>query len=289
MQAEGVNHIHAHYATHPTLVAWIIHQLTGIPYSITVHSHDIYFCKAMLSTKLRDAKFIVTISEYNRSYMKNAVGPWVSEKIHVIHCGITPQDYSKRINDSISDPFEIIHIGSLQLCKGQKYILEASLLLKQKNIPLHVKIIGMGVEHRNLVKLIEKYHLQDVVELCGPKTQEEVRKLLPEGHCYIQPSLSEGLPVAIMEALACELPVVASAITGIPEIIQDNFSGYLIPAEDSYALANALQKIYLDYPHAIQMAQNGHQKVLDEFDLRKNVAQIGKLFEINNPPPANQR
>ena len=83
MEAEGVKHIHAHYATHPALVAWIIHQFSGTPYSLTVHAHDIFVCRVMLDTKLREAEFIVAISEFNRNYLEENLGAWISKKIHI--------------------------------------------------------------------------------------------------------------------------------------------------------------------------------------------------------------
>ena len=79
VEAQGVKHIHAHYATHPALVAWIIHRFSGTPYSLTVHAHDIFVCRVMLDTKLREAEFIVAISEFNRKYLEENVGDWISK------------------------------------------------------------------------------------------------------------------------------------------------------------------------------------------------------------------
>ncbi len=88
MKAEGIEHVHAHYATHPALMAWVIHRLTGIPYSVTAHAHDIFVNRSMLATKLRDARFVVAISDFNRAYLEKALGPWVTEKTHVVRCGV---------------------------------------------------------------------------------------------------------------------------------------------------------------------------------------------------------
>ena len=109
MQAEGIDHIHAHYATHPALVAWAIHRLTGIPYSVTVHAHDIFVSKAMLATKLREADFIVAISEYNREFLSKTLGSWISEKTNVIHCGIDPDLYSS--GSHCSDLFHCLFLN----------------------------------------------------------------------------------------------------------------------------------------------------------------------------------
>ncbi|MGH2522290.1 MAG: glycosyltransferase [Anaerolineales bacterium] len=116
MQREGIRHIHAHYATHPAFVAWVIHRLTGIRYSITVHAHDIFVHTAMLATKLREAAFVVAISEYNREYLARVVGEWVRDKIHLVHCGITPDAYRPRPASSTPNKhFEIISFSPKRL------------------------------------------------------------------------------------------------------------------------------------------------------------------------------
>ena len=89
-KAHEISHIHAHYATHPALVAWIINQLTGIMYSVTVHAHDIFVEKPMLATKLHDSVFVSSISEFNRKYLADMFGPWVTEKTEIVRCGIEP-------------------------------------------------------------------------------------------------------------------------------------------------------------------------------------------------------
>lgn len=286
MKKDNIQHIHAHYATYPALAAWIIHRLTKIPYSVTVHAHDIFESKAMLATKLKDARFIIAISKYNRDYLIENLGAWIAEKIHVVHCGIRTDYYSQRLPDRLPEEyFRVIHIGSLESYKGQKILIQACDILKRSHIPIHLQIIGMGIEKRNLEGMISYYQLTDHVELLGPKTQEEIARILPTGHCYVQPSIitkqgtMEGIPVSMMEAMACGLPVIASAISGIPELIKDGYSGYLIPPADPVALAEAFKRVYQNYSEAVQFAENGREKVMKEFDLQKNVAEISELFQ----------
>ncbi|HUM68378.1 MAG TPA: glycosyltransferase, partial [Chloroflexota bacterium] len=162
MQAEGINHIHAHYATHPAFFAWLIHQLTGISYSLTVHAHDIFVRTAMLEAKLRSASFVVAISDYNVAHLSRVVGPWVRDKTAVIHCGITPELYQPRSTPAQpGQPLEIISIGSLQPYKGQAFLVQACALLKQKDIPFRCRIIGGGEEKPKLLRLIEQLGLSE--------------------------------------------------------------------------------------------------------------------------------
>lgn len=289
-QDEKIEHIHAHYATHPTLVAWIIHHLTGISYSLTVHAHDIFVDKAMLPTKLRDAAFIIPISQFNRQYLAQEVGSWVHSKSHIIHCGIFPADYPARAAPSWQDqPFEIITIGSLQPYKGQKYLIEACALLRSQNIPFRCRIIGGGELHTQLEQHIQSLNLEAHVDLLGPLPQDEVARLLLTAHCYVQPSIitpsgkMEGIPVSLMEALACSLPVVATQLSGIPELIHPGETGALVPPEDPSALASALAAVYQNPAEAHRMAKTGRDLVLQEFDLTRNGKELARLFEENQP------
>ncbi|MGB0387280.1 MAG: glycosyltransferase [Ardenticatenaceae bacterium] len=287
MQEDEITHIHAHYATHPALMAWLIHRLTGISYSITVHAHDIFVCTTMLDTKLRDATFIAAISEYNREYLANLVGPWVRDKTHIIHCGVVPSSYQPSplpASRKKGERFEIINVGSLQPYKGHTYLIEACAILHQRGIPLRCRIIGGG-EQESLKKMIDEAGLKGVVELLGPQPQQEVARLLGTAHCYVQPSIitpagkMEGIPVAIMEALASGLPVVATSLSGIPELVRHGQTGYLVPPADSSQLADVLGQVYADPTRANQLAQAGRALVLKEFELSTNVERLSALFE----------
>lgn len=285
-KVNGIQHIHAHYATHPALVAWLIHQLTGISYSITVHAHDIFVEKSMLATKLQDSVFVSSISEFNRRYLANTFGPWVQEKTQIIRCGIDPAYYGNEASMSTNGTrhLDIISVGSLQPYKGQIYLVKACLKLKESDIPFRCRIVGGGELHSALERAIREYQLSDSVELMGPRTQEEVSHLLQTANCYVQPSIitpsgkMEGIPVALMEAMASNIPVVATSISGIPELVRNGDTGWLVPPEDVEALAGALSQIYGDPVEARRRAQSGRQWVLQEFELFSNVRKLSLLF-----------
>lgn len=286
MQGEHIAHIHAHYATHPALVAYLIHRLTGISYSISVHAHDIFKEKPMLVTKLKAAKFIVSISEYNRNYLMQQVGPWVGDKIHVFHCGVAPEGYTPAVLPQQPPAlFEILHTGSLQPYKGQRYLILACALLRDQGIPTRCRLIGEGELRSELLQLVNSLELQGTVYLLGPKTQEEIKQLLPGAHCYVQPSVitpsgkTEGIPSAIVEAMLCALPVVASELSGIPELVRSNETGYLVPPGDAKALADTLAFIYKNPVQAAQMGQAGRQLALKSFNLHLNAQRLARLFE----------
>ena len=287
MQSEAVEHIHAHYATHPALVAWIIHRLTGLSYSVTAHAHDIFVVQTMLKTKLRAAAFIAAISEFNRQYMVDVVGEDIRRKIHIIHCGIVPDWYSKKSqgDKESGGRIEILNISSLQPYKGQIYLLKACKILEEWCIPFHCQIIGEGEERENLENFLRAHRLSDQVHLLGALAQEKVAQILQTVDCYVQPSViaddgkMEGIPVAIMEALATGLPVIATNISGIPEIIRSGETGFLISPGDAAELASTIKEVFQRKDYAQQMAMAGRNLVHKEFDLFTNVDLLAIQFE----------
>lgn len=277
-KAEGIEHIHAHYATHPALLAWIIHKMTGISYSVTIHSHDIYDCHAMLGPKLQAASFLAPISNYNIDYMENLLGNWVRAKCTVVRCGIDPARFSPG-NKERGDIFKILQIGTLHWKKDQVTLVKAAALLRDRNISFQLTIIGEGEERSKIEAEIRNLNLEDQVLLVGAKAQHEVAQFLQQADCYIQSSVSEGIPVAIMEALASELPVVATKITGIPELVLHEKTGLLVEAGDIQGMANALQEMYDNPIRSKHMGKNGREWVLQEFTLEGNINRLALKFQ----------
>jgi len=284
---QGISHIHAHYATHPALVAWLINQLTGIAYSVTVHAHDIFVEKPMLATKLHDSVFVSSISEFNRNYLADLFGPWINDKTAIVRCGIEPSYYQlgNQNGRQSLNRLEIISVGSLQPYKGHVYLLKACAELVQRGIPFRCRIIGGGDLRSDLERAIQDDHLEERIELLGPRTQDEVSKFLRTANCYVQPSVvthtgkMEGIPVALMEAMASGIPVVATAISGVPELVRQGDTGWLVPPADAAALADALTEIYRNPVEAARRADLGQKWVVQEFELSSNVRKLASLFD----------
>ncbi len=285
MQRNGTRHIHAHYATHPALVAWIIHQFTGITYSVTVHAHDIFVDRTMLPLKLREAASVIAISEFNRQFLLDHVGSWIAAKTHVIHCGIDPSRYAAGLHRRQGgEPFEIMSIGSLQPYKGHASLIEACAIMRHKDLRFRCRIIGGGELYESLRSQIARLQLEGHVELLGPKTQEEVALLLPEADCYVQPSIvtaagkMEGIPVALMEAMACRVPVVATSISGVPELVRNGETGLLVVPGNPASLAEALEEVRGHPAEARRRAEIARALVLQQFDLHQNVGVLSALL-----------
>lgn len=286
MRSEKVGHVHSHYATHPALAAWIINQVSGIPYSVTVHAHDIFVEKSMLRRKLFDAKFIVAISEYNREFLEKLFGNWITEKTHIVHCGIFPDLYkAKALMADRNGTFELLSIGSLRSYKGFTFLLDACHLLKRSGVNLRCRIIGGGELRASLIAKIKDLDLDDIVELVGPKNQKEVADLLGTADCYVQPSIitssgkMEGIPVSLMEAMASELPVIATRLSGIPELVRDGETGWLVPPEDPQALADGIVQVRRCPEEAARRGRVGRDLVLKEFNIIVTTRLLSNLFD----------
>lgn len=285
MSAEKITHIHSHYATHPALAAWIINQLTGIPYGITVHAHDIFVDRSMLSRKLLDADYIIAISEFNKKFLIEHYGQWVAEKIRIIHCGIYPDEYvSELLPIKPSERFELISIGSLRPYKGFSYLLDACSLLKQSGLDFRCRIIGGGELRSSLDAQIKDLDIGDRVDMVGAKNQTEVAELLKTANCYVQPSVitstgkMEGIPVSLMEAMATCLPSIATAISGIPELVRHGETGWLVSPESPQELADAIMYVRDNPTEAKRCAESGMKFVLEEFNILRTTGLLSDLF-----------
>ncbi len=281
LQTSGVSHVHAHFATHPTMAAWIINQLTGITYSFTPHAHDIYVDTAMLREKMAAAKFVIAISEYNRQLLARFGDV---AKVHVVHCGVHLERYPLRTTLP-EDPFTIVSVASLQPYKGLEYLIRACRLLRDRGAPpFRCRIAGGGELHSSLRQLITDLDLADCVELLGPQTQEAVASLLQTAHLFVLPSIitesgkMEGLPVVLMEALAVGLPVISTSISGIPEIVKPGVTGQLVPPANPTALADAIADVMANPTAAYARSRQGRELVEREFSLEDNVRHLSSLF-----------
>jgi glycosyltransferase involved in cell wall biosynthesis len=179
---------------------------------------------------------------------------------------------------------EILSTGSLQPYKGHIFLVKACIELRDRGIPFHCRIVGGGDLHPMLERIINENEIEDLVELLGARTQDEVSRLLRTANCYVQPSVitpsgkMEGIPVALMEAMASGIPVVATSISGIPELVKHGETGWLVPPETVTELADALTQIYQDPVEAARRAGLGRKWVLEEFELSSNVRKLASLF-----------
>ncbi len=283
MAADGVGHVHCHFANHPALAGFIVHRLTSIPYSFTAHGSDLLVDRHMLAEKVADAAFVVAISRYNRDLIVRESRPADAVKVKVVHCGVDTNLFAPEAHRR-GDELALLCVGRLAAWKGQEHLVDACRLLAERGVSFHCTIAGGAGDRSALVRRIHEAGLADRVEVVGWKTRREVAQLMQRADVVATPSVQveggkqEGIPVTLMEAMSTGAAVVASAITGIPELVEDGVNGLLVPPGDPDALAAALARLAADPDLRRRFGTAGREKVLEEFELRANASELVRLI-----------
>lgn len=284
MKQRRTTHIHAHFATHPTVAAFIAHRLTGLPFSFTAHGSDLHVDRRMLDIKVQASAFAVTISAYNKEVMVRTCGEHARSKIRIVHCGVDPSVFSPARRRPPGGPFEIACVASFEEVKGHRYLVAACRLLRERGVEFRCHLIGDGPLRQEVVRWIREAVLESSVVLHGSMARPDVARMLGSVDAAVLASYPtkegkrEGIPVALMEAMASGLPVVSTAISGIPELVESEVTGYLVPPCDAVALADALQALAADGDLRARMGAAGRQKVVQEFDIHANTRRLLDLF-----------
>jgi glycosyltransferase involved in cell wall biosynthesis len=283
LEALGVRHVHAHWATHPALAAWVVRALTGLGYSFTTHAHDLYVDTAMLRQKVEEARFVVTISEFNRALIARHCGEPAAGKVHVVRCGVDPGAFAPRAGARSAVP-SFLCVAGLREYKGHDVLLDACGLLRRRGVRARLVLVGEGALRRHLEARIAREGLSDRVELLGAVPHERIPDLLAAATAMVLPSVRardgqmEGIPVALMEAMAAGVPVVSTRLSGVPELIEDGATGLLVPERDAGALAAAMERISSDPELARRLSEAARRTVRDRFDRQRNVAVLETLL-----------
>jgi glycosyltransferase involved in cell wall biosynthesis len=288
MRADNVQHVHAHFASHPAAAAFIIHRLVGIPYSFTAHGSDLHRDRHMLREKVAEAAFVAAISEYNKNLIISECRGNHSQKVYVVHCGVDAEVFRARAHKTPYEigesPFMILCVGTLHEVKGQAYLVEACRQLQERGFNFECHFVGDGPDQKSLTELVEKAGLSDKVRFHGRLTRDEIAGLLLDTDALAAPSVPtrdgrrEGIPVVLMEAMASGVPVIASQLSGIPELVIHESTGLLVPPRDATSLSDALERYIKDPELRHQLGRAGNEKVVEEFDLNKNAARLAQHF-----------
>lgn len=284
MQRQRIRHVHAHFASHPTVAALVIHRLTGIPFSFTAHGSDLHVDRRMLDQKIDSAAFVVAIAEFNKDLMIAKCGESVRDKVRVIHCGVDPTVFAQDTTRGRTVGARILCVASFYEVKGHRYLLQACRLLSQQGLQFECHLIGTGPLQRELEQRIAELDLQGRVILCGERTRSEIIEMLAQADLLVLASAPtesgqrEGIPVALMEAMAAGLPVIASLTGGIPELIEDGETGFLVAPRDVTGLAQALETLINDPVLRERMGTRGRKRVLRDFNLERNATELAGLF-----------
>lgn len=280
----GVDHLHAEFAGHPATVAMIAARMAGIPFSFSAHANDFIVSQALLPEKAQAAAFLRTISSYNMSLLE-AMPDLPAGKLRLVRCGVTRDRLDAAPPPAqIDGPLRILYVGSLIRKKGVRHLIDALAELPAQ-IDWRARIVGAGALQDALQRQATNVGIGDRVSFAGAQPAEEVARAFQAAHIAVVPSVIgsngriEGIPVVAMEALAHGLPVIASALSGIPELVEDGVTGRLVPPGDHEAIARAITEIAADWPAARAMGARGRARVAAEYVVEDNARHLIRLME----------
>lgn len=288
LRARGLTHLHNHIAKSSCTVAMLASEMSGIPFSFTLHGPDIFYepHRWRLDEKIARARFVACISHFARSQAMAFSDPADWRKLHIVHCGVDPARYDGAAPEAAA---HLLFVGRLAAVKGVPVLIEAMQGLIVDHPGLRLMLVGDGPE-REVLEARAK-GLGDHVDFVGYKSQDEVAALLREATALVLPSFAEGLPVVLMEALAARVPVVTTRIAGVAELVEDEESGLLVPPGDAVALRAALARVLGDAEMRRRMGEVGRARVVEEFASNSEAAWLAQLFEgyANGTPPDTLR
>src|SRR6266566_490366 len=285
LQKMGIRHVHAHFAGMAARTAFWIGRFFPITFSFTAHANDIFAPRKFEISldKLTDAtRLIVTETDYAAEFLREHF-PDRADRIHRIYNGLDLALFER--TDFSSVPQLIVAVGRLIAKKGFADLLRACRLLMDRGKSFRCAIIGEGPLEEELREQIARLDLQDCVELPGTKPQHEIRESLAEATAFVLPSVidpdggMDNLPTVIMEAMAAGLPVVSTSVGGIPEMVIQNETGFLVPAGDVAALAGAIERLFDEIGLAQRLGEGGFQRAKELFSIQKNVRSLLALID----------
>jgi len=284
-QREGVDHIHAHFSVNAATIALVMSRLLDISFSFTVHN-NIFTDRLILKEKLRETKFVAVISDYSRNFLRDYLPdePQLVNKYHIVHCGVSLEQFKPKHTKTNTRPM-IFTVGQLAERKGMPVLVEACRILHERGCLFECLIAGDGAQRVELERLVETYQLQDVVKLLGVVFQEKLPDYLHQTDIFAMACVTaengdkDGIPVALMEAMAMEIPVVSTYVSGIPELIDHEQNGFLVTEKDASSFADALQKLLENRALRDEFGKHGRKKIKREFNINKTSLQLVNLLE----------
>ncbi len=281
LSRRGHTHLHIHFGGPVATVGMLASIAWQIPYSITIHGPEEFYGveKFRLKQKIEYANFVLCISDHCRSQLMKISEPQHWEKLHLVRLGVDAQLFKPTSNRSVGGDLEILCVGRLVADKGHLVLLRAFSRLLSSGFKLRLRLIGDGSERRRLESFILENRLGDSVTIEGALDHETTRRHLAQADIFVLASFAEGLPVALMEAMAMEIPCVSTYIAGIPELIRPDVDGLLVPASSEEALVEALTRLISDSGLRRSLARSGRLRVLELYSLDTNVGLLAKIFQ----------
>jgi len=278
-ERQQVRNIHTHFSS---TVLLLLARIFRVRYSLTLHGSG-EFADVVgfhLAEKVAGATFVATVAQYGMSQVLNASDPAHWHKVVVLPLGVDveafrPKNAPRR---NRGEPFRLLSVGRLSAAKGYPILIEAVALLRESGRDVSLTLVGEGPLRTPLERLIAGHALEDVVRLAGACNHDRILDYYDSSDAFVLSSFLEGLPVVLMEAMAMELPCVATWITGIPEIIENDAEGLLVPPASASAIADAVGRLMEDPEAARRLGMAARRKVVAKYNLGRNVERLAQEF-----------
>lgn len=269
--------VHAHFARQATAKAREIAAELDCPFTFTAHGYDVYRRPPEdFGARASAAGAVVTVSQANARYIEGTFGVSAA-RLSVIPCGVDTERFRPALGPRPVPP-RILCVARLVKVKNHELLLRACAVLKDRGYSFRCVLVGDGVERGELEARRDELHLENVVEMTGAVTQDAVLERWREATIGALTSLSEGMPVALMEAAACAVPVVATAVGGVPELVEHCLTGLLAPSGDVLAVAAALERLLSEPDAARKMGQAARRRAEERFSVRREVDALLALW-----------
>jgi glycosyltransferase involved in cell wall biosynthesis len=284
LQQAGISHVHAHFAGMAARTAFWIAKFFPVTFSFTAHANDIFAPKKFeigLDKLIATARLMITETDFAEKFLRERF-PERADRIHRIYNGLRLAEFERATFSS--EPPSIVAIGRLIAKKGFGNLIRACALLVERGRSFRCEIFGEGPLENQLREQVEKLGLQERVQLLGAKPQHEIKERLVNASVFVMPSVPEAdggmdnLPTVVMEAMATGLPVVSTRIGGIPEMVVENETGFLVQPEDAVTLAGAIEKVTNDRSLGQRLGQAGYKRAQTLFSIEKNVRELCALI-----------
>lgn len=279
MERERIARLHTHFASTPALFTSLVFP---IELSVTVHGPDEFTDPTgfLLPEKVAAARFVIAISSYGRGQLMRFSSPKHWRKLHVVRLGVDPAEFVPQERRAKRDgPFEIICVGRLAPVKAQLLLIEACAALIAEGRDVLLRLVGDGPSRADLEAAAARLRIQDRVVFHGALSHDRVLDLYLAADAFALASFAEGIPVVLMEALALELPCIATSIMGVPELIRDGCEGLLVPPSDVAAVAKGIERLIDDPELRNRLGSAGRAKVLQDYNLERNITRLGEYFQ----------
>jgi len=290
LRRRSVDHLHNHFADSSCSVAMLTSELSGITYSFTLHGPAIFFepHEWFLGTKLRTASFCSAISSFARSQASLFCEPEYWDRIRIVHCGVAtgPADDGNRPVTAGDEPCQLLFVGRLDAVKGVLVLFDAVAALIAGGAAVRLTLVGDGPQRAELEAKSVRLGISGSVNFAGYRSQAEVRDHLATADVFVLPSFAEGVPVSLMEAMAAQLPVIATNVGGVTELVHDGLNGLVVAPGDVDALGVALDRLVSDVDLRGRFGRSGRLTVSEDFDSLTEARRLVTLFvDPRHPSP----